>query len=443
MAFVNVSAMSRAGLLAVICAAGIMTVAAAESGFRREVIDLGPSSGYSADLVKISGPTRSVYVWGVGSEDETSTKPWDPPTRHMESFKAQCDYSLDKIQRILGQWDSTLADVTTLRVYLTDGRYAVDVPECLKVRFGTARPAVTIAKISALAHPGMLIEMEATTASPLAAGASAKFAMTRTDKTLGVWNKGATEVLSTSGTEKTVYLSALRPVQKEDDKVALFPMDGEKQCVFANGKLKKDIEAAGLDMDAAIRATLYITEDATLGDYINCRMSLDAKDVPKVADTLANTAQLPAYGEAFAYDVLAVGPTDTDAFSRVVKTSYDGQKVPDSVVIAGPRSTYYVGGVLDTDDAGKIVHKADFAAQCKAVVGKIDARLKKGGAALADSVKFLTYVTDVRDIDAYRACMDEAFGGKIQPAQTVINVGQLPASGALIEIDAIAATSVH
>ncbi|GLR89731.1 RidA family protein [Bradyrhizobium iriomotense] len=75
--------------------------------------------GHFSDIVTIAGRSRTIFVWGVGAEDEDSTTQFAPQVRFRGEFAKQCDYTLDKIGRMLATRKCGLADIVMLRVYLT------------------------------------------------------------------------------------------------------------------------------------------------------------------------------------------------------------------------------------------------------------------------------------------------------------------------------------
>lgn len=73
----------------------------------------------------------------------------------------QADYVLATMGRILAQAGGSFADVLRVTVYLID---IEDRPRINPIRqkyFGQTRPASTLVEVSALAIPGMLVEIEA------------------------------------------------------------------------------------------------------------------------------------------------------------------------------------------------------------------------------------------------------------------------------------------
>ena len=113
----------------------------------------------------------------------------------------------------------------------------------------------------------------------------------------------------------------------------------------------------------------------------------------------------------------------------------------EAVTVTGPGKTIFLAGVGAEDEngaAGTILHKGDFAGQCKYAYDKIKRLLDKHGATLGDVAKMVSYLTDVRYQPDYGKCRVEAFGDNPLPAHTLLTISQLAWPGMLVEIDATA-----
>ena len=116
-------------------------------------------------------------------------------------------------------------------------------------------------------------------------------------------------------------------------------------------------------------------------------------------------------------------------FSEAVTVTLPGAKM---IFLAG------VGSEDEGATRGVIRHLGDFTGQCRYAYDKIKRALEKNGASLADTVKIVTYVTDIRfQMDAGK-CRGEAFAGLPLPVHTFLNINQLAWPGMLVEVDVIA-----
>jgi 2-iminobutanoate/2-iminopropanoate deaminase len=117
----------------------------------------------------------------------------------------------------------------------------------------------------------------------------------------------------------------------------------------------------------------------------------------------------------------------------------------EAVTVTGPGKMIFLAGVGAEDENGKggdILHKGDFMGQCHYAYDKIKRLLQKQGATLADVVKMVTYMTDVRYQPDYGKCRVEEFGSNPLPAHTLLNISQLAWPGMLVEIDVTAVVPV-
>jgi enamine deaminase RidA (YjgF/YER057c/UK114 family) len=146
---------------------GSQTAAFAQS---LEVKRYNPSEwtkGRFTEIVTVTGPGKTIYLAGVGAEDETAPAGQSAPVLHLGNPYEQCRYAYDKIKRSLASQGATLADVVKQIVYMTDVRYQADVAKCRREAYGDGPiPANTFLVINALAIPGMLLEIDVTAVVP-------------------------------------------------------------------------------------------------------------------------------------------------------------------------------------------------------------------------------------------------------------------------------------
>jgi enamine deaminase RidA (YjgF/YER057c/UK114 family) len=110
-----------------------------------------------------------------------------------------------------------------------------------------------------------------------------------------------------------------------------------------------------------------------------------------------------------------------------------------TVSFTGPAKMIFLAGIgSEHEDSGEIMHVGDFAGQLRYAYQKLKNVLAKNGATMADVVKQVTYVTDIRDGKESTAIRAEAYGDAPLPAHTMLGVSQLAWPGMLVEIDVIA-----
>src|SRR4051812_22172828 len=109
------------------------TLSASAMAQSLEVKRYNPSEwtkGAFTEIITVNGPGKTIYIAGVGAEDETAPAGAFAPIRHLGDPYEQCRYAYDKIKRALAAHGGTLADVVKQVVYVTDIRYQAPVSKC-------------------------------------------------------------------------------------------------------------------------------------------------------------------------------------------------------------------------------------------------------------------------------------------------------------------------
>jgi enamine deaminase RidA (YjgF/YER057c/UK114 family) len=147
-----------------ICALVASSAVAAAQGL--DVKRYNPSEwtkGRFSEVVTVNGPGKTIYLAGIGAEDETGPAGASAPILHSGNPYEQCKYAYDKIKRLLAAHGASLADAVKQVVYVTDVRYQAEVAKCRREAYGDGPiPANTFLVINALAIPGMLLEIDVT-----------------------------------------------------------------------------------------------------------------------------------------------------------------------------------------------------------------------------------------------------------------------------------------
>jgi len=87
------------------------------------------SKNIFADAVTVTGPAKTIYLAGMGSEDATSGT-----ILYQGDFLEQCRYSYAKIKKILATQGATMADIVKVTTYVTDMRYGQTTANALPKR---------------------------------------------------------------------------------------------------------------------------------------------------------------------------------------------------------------------------------------------------------------------------------------------------------------------
>jgi enamine deaminase RidA (YjgF/YER057c/UK114 family) len=119
--------------------------------------------------------------------------------------------------------------------------------------------------------------------------------------------------------------------------------------------------------------------------------------------------------------------------------SWTKGRFSEAVTVTGPGKTIYLAGIgAEHEETGKILYPGDFERQCRYAYKKLKKVLTRNGATMADVVKQVTYVTDVRHQKQAGEYRKQAYGDAPLPAHTFLNISQLAWPDMLVEFDVIA-----
>ena len=119
------------------------------------------TKGRFTEAITVRGPGKTIYLAGIGAEDENTRPGASVAIRHPADPYNQCLYSYDKIKRQLAAHGATMRDIVKRVVYVTDARYRGPVGKCTQEVFaGMPLPVSTGLIINGLAFPEMLIEVD-------------------------------------------------------------------------------------------------------------------------------------------------------------------------------------------------------------------------------------------------------------------------------------------
>ena len=158
---ITMVAMAVAALLTAATAASAQSQGG-DSAFEKKSYNYAEwAKGRFSEVMTVRNPGKTIYVAGVGAEEENTDK--GGVIRHLGDFAGQCRYAWDKIKRHLAKHGATFENVDKVVTYVTDIRYFFPAGKCKIEEFaGVTQPAGTFVVVTALAWPGMLIEIDAT-----------------------------------------------------------------------------------------------------------------------------------------------------------------------------------------------------------------------------------------------------------------------------------------
>jgi enamine deaminase RidA (YjgF/YER057c/UK114 family) len=88
---------------------------------------VGLAKGRFSEVVTVNGPGKTIYLAGIGAEDEGGAAGASAPILHPGNPYEQCRYAYDKIKRLLATHGASLGDAVKQVVYVTDVRFQADV----------------------------------------------------------------------------------------------------------------------------------------------------------------------------------------------------------------------------------------------------------------------------------------------------------------------------
>jgi enamine deaminase RidA (YjgF/YER057c/UK114 family) len=146
--------------LAMLASTACYAQSADSNAYKREGFNYSEwAKGKFSEVVSVQNAKRTLYLGGVGSEDENSTG--SAKILYPGDMYAQCKYAWDKVKRILEKQGAGLENVVRSVTYMTDIRYLMDGIKCRSEIFGsTPQPAGTLVGVTSLAWPGMMFEVE-------------------------------------------------------------------------------------------------------------------------------------------------------------------------------------------------------------------------------------------------------------------------------------------
>src|ERR1700686_165473 len=148
--------------LAVLTMTAISQSQSADTAYEKKSYNYAEwAKGRFSEVVTVRNAGKIIYLGGIGAEDEDSSQ--GGVIRHLGDFGAQCRYSWDKIKRLLDKHGATVDNIDKVVTYVTDVRYFFDAGKCRAEAYaGATQPAGTFLVVTALAWPGMLIEVDVT-----------------------------------------------------------------------------------------------------------------------------------------------------------------------------------------------------------------------------------------------------------------------------------------
>lgn len=112
------------------------------------------------------GYSRAVRIGNVVEVSGTVSQDGDKIVGINDPYE-QTKHALAKIEAVLVKAGATLHDVVRTRMFVTDISKWEEVGRAHGEFFGGIRPVTTMVEVSALIHPDLLVEIEATAILPV------------------------------------------------------------------------------------------------------------------------------------------------------------------------------------------------------------------------------------------------------------------------------------
>lgn len=112
--------------------------------------------------VDVRGAERIVFIAGQTSVDD------DGRALHVGDMAGQLGRAFDNLETVLSRAGLTLGNVARLNYYVTDLEAFEAARHVINARLGAlpAKPCGVLLGVTRLAHPDLLVEIEATAAAP-------------------------------------------------------------------------------------------------------------------------------------------------------------------------------------------------------------------------------------------------------------------------------------
>lgn len=107
------------------------------------------------------------------------------------------------------------------------------------------------------------------------------------------------------------------------------------------------------------------------------------------------------------------------------------------VVVSADGRTAYIAGQVAFDSAGTLVGAGDFQAQAEQVFANLQRALASVGASFGDVMKTTTFITDLKNLPAFREVRGRYLDAAHLPANSLVPVATLARPELLLEIEAV------
>ena len=283
------------------------------------------------------------------------------------------------------------------------------------------RPVSTFVEIPRLAHPGMLIEIEAIGVLGGGIERIVPDTMPQLPKPRGF------SMVTKAG--NTVYVAG----QTGIDRDARVAGDGsiEAQIRQTWHNISEGMKAAGGSLKDLVKVTTYVTDIGAIRPWFDIWNELYRPE-ERPASTFVEVSRLARPGLMVEIDAIGVLGGDVQ---RINPDTMPSGRSYSMVVKAG--NTVYTAGQVGFDRNGNLVGPGDIQAQMDQTFQNLVEGMKAVGGSAQSIVKVTDYVTDIISLPSFYSSWNEIYAPEERPASTFIEVPRLALPGAWVEIEAI------
>jgi reactive intermediate/imine deaminase len=332
-------------------------------------------------------------------------------------IRAQTKKTIEDMSAVLQKAGSSLANVASVNVYLTDAANFAAMNEVYRT-FWPKDPPVRTTVVADLVIPGALVEM-AMVAIP---SGGERVVVHPSD-----WIKSPNPYSYGIRTGDTLFLSGLISRNGKDNSVIEGDMTAQTKTVLDNAS--QILKAAGMSFDNVVSSRVFITDGTKFQEMNKAYTPYFPKEPPARATVIA-----PLMGPQYQVEIqLVASRAPRQAFTTPMADGSPGK--PSAILSSAIKSgnKLYVSGILgNTADT-----KGDTEKQTVEIMHRVGRTLKAAGYDWSNVVDGIVYITDVKNFDAmnrgYRTIFSKDF-----PARATVRTGLVNADG-LVEIMFVAA----
>ena len=369
----------------------------------KEIVSSGPAPiGPYSPAVKAGG---FIYVSGTLAQDGSGAMVG------RGDVGAQTRRIVERLRGVLEASGSSLEQVLTVTVYLRNASDFQAMNDAYRA-FWPKDPPTRTTVITDLVLADALVEM-----SMVAAPKGAERVVVHP----AGWMKSPNPYSYAIRSGDTLFMSGIVSRNGRDNSVVAGDVPAQTKAVLDNAR--EILAAAGMTFANVVSARVYMPDGAGFQQMNETYRGYFQEAPPARATVVAGLA-----GPQYRVEITLIASSSTKEIINV------GTASPNLSTAVRVGKRIYLSGMLGNSET----NRGDAAAQSRDTLARIRGALAAAGAAPADVVDSLVYLTDLKDFDAmngaYRPFFEKDF-----PARTTVGVGLL-VPGGVVEIMMTAVT---